>query len=1276
MVAKGTRDRRSSLAKVTTTPTTTRRTQVSSTSQDKKKTAKPIGICGFCLGDNEKNANGVPEEMIHCAECGNSGHPSCLQYSEKLVKKIRTIHWQCIDCKRCIICNKSDDSLLFCDFCDSGIHPQCCNPPLNNIPKGDFACHACHDEIMSSPNKNLSSSSTRSRRSNISNDENTSKIISYPVAQVIDNMSNFFIPNKSNHNDIRQQSVQKAMKYLRENKTLKSSNRKLLKRLHSSSSSNIIKENDQLLTKTNLISSKSQRIRKKLLQDDDLCSNLQTSTPLLTRQLSNKKSLTIEPLTFQTIYPIEELNKTPSLRSTNKRKHSTNSLSPISIRSSIVRKRTKTESSIKKQHSKNNSNKQNESLTEDDQSGDEKTIQSIVVRRKLNLDLSKYKNPPAFIKDILPDNILENDIYLFLESRKDSTKLITDCSDKFNQSNESMEDDVTKTRWPPYIVFGPDLIKTWYSSSYPQEYARVPCLYICEFCLKYMKCEQVYDRHRKKCTAFYPPANEIYHKDDLSVFEVDGNINRFYCQNLCLLAKLFLDHKTLYYDVEPFLFYVLTKNDANGCHFIGYFSKEKHCPQKYNLSCITVLPNCQRRGYGRFLIELSYLLSQKEGQVGTPERPLSTLGAQTYESYWKIKIVEQLLICYNENKKKCLLKMIMSETGMAIDDIIETLQNLGVLTMKSNGKPVITADVTQLETILKNDKIKHAHWVSIDSEYLRFTPVLTPLLLINEEKAVEKEVKEIQIVFKQIGRDAAEAALLEAESNDGLNSTETVRYIRRRKNGHKRRSIIVKRRTPINNKSNKNESIITNDDSCTIDTIINDIDEHSQEYKPRRQFSIINETTKEQEQEQEQEREPEQEQKQEQKQEQEQEQKQEEDKSIPLIPSPKLILKHPTLKQLKLDQFLKLIQPEGNLSTNEEPKTNHTSHSNLENKNENNEEIHLHSRRITRNTRLNSTSKLDNDLVIVSNENSSETLNKPDLNHQDSLTIQINEGDLSLATSNDSSTTTSTLNSSSTFNMDRPLSLKKRGLTSSDIQALIDSTVSPSKNKTDQSILTCETNLTTKKQPETLSLLSDILASPLLQSLNGTDDERKIEHIESQLKTSTASIVNNNQEKEKIEQDLSRKNLFETTIQSIEPIDDEQPPSLTSPTSMIISQSNHYNYSTRPKQQINNFNPSTNMTYNFSDTSYPYTTYPQVPSYDMQSYYYPSTIPMDYTPYYPTSSTSVYPPSGSIYGNTSEQQSYYSSNNVNTISYSGNGATPYTYPTPQPSSTVPTTQRH
>lgn len=60
------------------------------------------------------------------------------------------------------------------------------------------------------------------------------------------------------------------------------------------------------------------------------------------------------------------------------------------------------------------------------------------------------------------------------------------------------------------------------------------------------------------------------------MFEVDGKKQKIYCQNLCLLAKLFLDHKTLYYDVEPFLFYIMTECDSRGCHMVGYFSKEKY----------------------------------------------------------------------------------------------------------------------------------------------------------------------------------------------------------------------------------------------------------------------------------------------------------------------------------------------------------------------------------------------------------------------------------------------------------------------------------------------------------------------------------------------------------------------------------------------------------------------------------------------------------------------------------------------------------------------------
>ncbi|KAM4526700.1 histone acetyltransferase KAT6B isoform 2-T5 [Fundulus diaphanus] len=284
-------------------------------------------------------------------------------------------------------------------------------------------------------------------------------------------------------------------------------------------------------------------------------------------------------------------------------------------------------------------------------------------------------------------------------------------------------------RRPAVIEFGKYEIQTWYSSPYPPEYSRLQKLYLCEFCLKYMRSKNILLRHRKKCGWFHPPANEIYRKDNLSVFEVDGNVSKLFCQNLCLLAKLFLDHKTLYYDVEPFLFYILTKNDEKGCHLVGYFSKEKLCQQKYNVSCIMIMPQYQRQGFGRFLIDFSYLLTRQEGQAGSPEKPLSELGRLSYLAYWKSVILEHL---YKHPDKHISVKGISRATGMCPHDIAATLQQLGMIDRR-DGRIVLVRRERLIQRHMERLRANPRR-NEVDLDALRWNPSTTLNAVLSEEE--------------------------------------------------------------------------------------------------------------------------------------------------------------------------------------------------------------------------------------------------------------------------------------------------------------------------------------------------------------------------------------------------------------------------------------------------------------------------------------------------------------------------------------------------------------
>ncbi|XP_044153385.1 histone acetyltransferase KAT6B isoform X2 [Bufo gargarizans] len=509
--------------------------------------ADPIPICSFCLGTKESNRDKKPEELISCADCGSSGHPSCLKFCPELTSNVKALRWQCIECKTCSACRiqgKNADNMLFCDSCDRGFHMECCDPPLARMPKGMWICQVCQ-------------------------------------------------PKKKGRKILQEKAAQIKRRYA---KPVGRPKRKLKQRM--------------------------------------LC-------------ISNEE---VPLISFPGRGPSDT-----DLRMT-----------------------------IKQQ------------------------IWDMICFPKR------------------PDFVTQEDVDTFRQAFELS----------FEKMGCKALGDHTG-RYPSVIEFGKYEIQTWYSSPYPQEYARLPKLYLCEFCLKYMKSKTILLRHLKKCGWFHPPASEIYRKDDLSVFEVDGNISKIYCQNLCLLAKLFLDHKTLYYDVEPFLFYVLTKNDKKGCHLVGYFSKEKLCQQKYNVSCIMILPQYQRQGFGRFLIDFSYLLSRCEGQAGSPEKPLSDLGRLSYLAYWKSVIIDYFC---THHEKQISVKGLSQATGMCPHDIATTLQHLNMIDKRGDSFVIIRRDKLMDNCMVKLKSQPRIN--EVDPDCLRWTPVISPNTAVSEEEQeVEKETE-------------------------------------------------------------------------------------------------------------------------------------------------------------------------------------------------------------------------------------------------------------------------------------------------------------------------------------------------------------------------------------------------------------------------------------------------------------------------------------------------------------------------------------------------------
>lgn len=244
------------------------------------------------------------------------------------------------------------------------------------------------------------------------------------------------------------------------------------------------------------------------------------------------------------------------------------------------------------------------------------------------------------------------------------------------KKNPTPPANTAKVRNVSNIVFGNYRIDTWYYSRIHVSDNNYDTLYVCPTCLALEINLLAYAYHLRECTFLRPPGRIIYDdaERDIRVYEIDAYINQLYCMRFARIAKFFIEHKVICYDICPFMFYVVTVRDE----IAGYFSKERPILESdFNVSCILTFPQHQRKGVGSFLIALSYELSRREGKKGTPERPLSDLGRVSYARYWTTTVLQWLRV-NQPDKVRVSIRDISTGTGITEADIITVLKDRNI----------------------------------------------------------------------------------------------------------------------------------------------------------------------------------------------------------------------------------------------------------------------------------------------------------------------------------------------------------------------------------------------------------------------------------------------------------------------------------------------------------------------------------------------------------------------------------------------------------------------
>jgi len=183
---------------------------------------------------------------------------------------------------------------------------------------------------------------------------------------------------------------------------------------------------------------------------------------------------------------------------------------------------------------------------------------------------------------------------------------------------------------------------------------------ICSMCISMFSTNQALRSHMERCVV---PYRAIYQERDFRLSKIQSLKTK---QLLSTISQMFIQSKTVYYEVQDYDFYIIYDKEI-----FGYFSRYRG--GNHSLNCFLVFPCFQGQGWGTVLMDISTIkrirvpdqmdISSAAGlpvledgsvdsggkSTGTdmipfsdmrsPEKPYTRKAIMCFRKYWKYRVV-------------------------------------------------------------------------------------------------------------------------------------------------------------------------------------------------------------------------------------------------------------------------------------------------------------------------------------------------------------------------------------------------------------------------------------------------------------------------------------------------------------------------------------------------------------------------------------------------------------------------------------------------------------